>query len=82
MKTFNSIVKCLHYSINVIKNMILYTIILNMLKNMYRNNTGMKYTEILMMVAFRWRVMSNLNKFFYHAHNYFFTKKKFNLITE
>lgn len=64
MKTFDSIVKCLHYSINVIKKyMILYTAILNMLKNMYRNNTGMKYSKILMMVAFRWRVMSNFKKF-------------------
>lgn len=29
-----------------------------MLKNMHRKNIKMKYTKILIMVAFRWRVMT------------------------
>ena len=52
-----------------------------MLKNMHRKNTKMKYTKILMMVAFRWRVKTF--KIFSIIHIItFLLKIKFNLITE
>ena len=50
---------------------------------MYGNNTEMKGTKMLMMVAFEWRVMNNFKKN-YDVKNYLDTKKKktFNLIRE